>query len=103
MRPFKLFLVLLLLPANQVGLCGQSAGGGIIVRELRCEYAKNPLGIDTPQPRFSWILESNQRGQMQSAYHVLVASSVEKLRSDIGDKWDSAQKARSDELFSYRR
>lgn len=84
MRQFKLFLVLLLLPANQVGLCGQSAGGGIIVRELRCEYAKNPLGIDTPQPRFNWILESNQRAQMQSAYHVLVASSAKKLRSDIG-------------------
>jgi alpha-L-rhamnosidase len=93
MRQFKLFLVLLLLPANQVGLCGQSAGGGIIVRELRCEYAKNPLGIDTPQPRFIWILESNQRAQMQSAYHVLVASSAEKLRSDIGDKWDSGKVA----------
>ena len=63
MKPFTLFLVLLLLPANQVGLCGQSASGGITIRELRCEYAKNPLGIDTPQPRFSWILESKQRAQ----------------------------------------
>jgi len=93
MRQFKLFLVLLLLPANQVGLCGQSAGGGIIVRELRCEYAENPFGLDTPQPRFIWILESSQRAQMQSAYHVLVASSAEKLRSDIGDKWDSGKVA----------
>ncbi|MHC4286640.1 MAG: glycoside hydrolase family 78 protein [Planctomycetota bacterium] len=93
MRPFTLFLVLFLLPANQVGFCGQSAGGGIIVRELRCEYAKNPLGIETPRPRFSWILESNQRAQMQSAYHVIVSSSAEKLRSDIGDKWDSGKVA----------
>ena len=93
MRQFTLFLVLLLLPANQVGLCVQSAGGGITIRELRCEYAKNPLGIDTPQPRFIWILKSNQRAQMQSAYHVIVASSAEKLRSDIGDKWDSGKVA----------
>jgi alpha-L-rhamnosidase len=93
MKQFTLFIVLLLLPTNQVGLCGQSAGGGITIRELRCEYAKNPLGIDTPQPRFSWILESNQRAQMQSAYHVIVASSAEKLRSDIGDKWDSGKVA----------
>ncbi len=93
MRQCKLFLVLLLMPANQVGLCAQSAGGGITVRELHCEYAENPLGIDTPQPRFNWILESNQRGQMQSAHHVLVASSAEKLRSDIGDKWDSGKAA----------
>jgi alpha-L-rhamnosidase len=93
MRPFTLFLVLFLLPVNQVGLCGQSAGEGIIVRKLHCEYAKNPLGIDTPQPRLSWILESNQRAQMQSAYHVLVSSSAEKLRSDIDDKWDSGKVA----------
>ncbi|MHC4708654.1 MAG: glycoside hydrolase family 78 protein, partial [Planctomycetota bacterium] len=83
MRPFTLFLVLFLLPANQVGLCGQSAGGRTTITELRCEYSKNPLGIDTLQPGFSWILESNQRARMQSAYHVIVASSPEKLRFDI--------------------
>jgi len=57
--------------------------------ELKCEYAVNPLGIDTPQPRFSWILESSQRGQMQTAYQILVASSEERLKANIGDKWDS--------------
>jgi len=59
------------------------------LKELRCEYAQNPLGIDTPAPRFSWILESNRRNQMQSAYHILVAGSEEKLDKYIGDKWDS--------------
>ncbi len=93
MRECKLFFVLLLLSVNQVGLRAQPAGGGITVKELRCEYAGNPLGIDTPQPRFNWLLESNQRAQMQSAYHVLVAGSAEKLRSDIGDKWDSGKAA----------
>ena len=24
--------------------------------QLRCEYLTNPLGVDTPQPRFSWVL-----------------------------------------------
>ena len=28
---------------------------------LRCEYLDNPLGIDTPQPRLSWVVESKQR------------------------------------------
>ncbi len=93
MKLFRLFLVPLLLQANQVGLCTQSSDSGIIVRELRCEYDKNPLGIDTPQPGFSWILESNQRAQMQSAYHILVAGTAEKLRADIGDKWDSGKVA----------
>ena len=65
--------------------------GGIIATELRCEYLKNPLGIDTPEPRFSWILESSQRGQMQSAYQILVANDTDKLNKNIGDKWDSGK------------
>ena len=69
----------------------QAGSRGITVKEMRCEYAINPLGIDVAQPRFSWVLESSQRAQMQSAYHVIVASSAEKLRSDIGDKWDSGK------------
>jgi len=64
---------------------------GISVSEMSCEYARNPLGIDTPQPRFSWILKSEKRGQMQSAYRILVASSADNLDSDMGDKWDSGK------------
>jgi alpha-L-rhamnosidase len=66
---------------------------GIIAAELSCEYLKNPLGLDTVEPRFSWILESNQRGQMQSAYEILVATTAEKLDKNIGDKWDSGKVA----------
>ena len=56
---------------------------------LRCEYAADPLGVDLFQPRFSWVLESSHRGQMQSAYQVLVAGSEENLRAGVGSKWDS--------------
>ena len=59
--------------------------------ELTCEYAPNPLSIDTPQPRFGWLLESDRRGQSQSAYQLLVASSEEQLRADRGDRWDSGK------------
>jgi len=58
---------------------------------LTCEYAANPLGLDVAKPRFSWILESDQRGQMQSAYQIMVASSEGKLNADTGDKWDSGK------------
>ena len=63
----------------------------IIPSKLTCEYAVNPLNVDVPKPRFSWILESDQRGQMQSAYQILVAGSEEKLNVDTGDKWDSGK------------
>ena len=62
---------------------------GMRTTDVRCEYATEPLGIDAPSPRFSWLLESDARGATQSAYHILVASSPDKLASDAGDKWDS--------------
>jgi len=64
---------------------------GITATELRCEYADNPIGVDTTQPRFSWILQSTQRNQMQSSYQVLVATAPGKLNKNIGDKWDSGK------------
>jgi alpha-L-rhamnosidase len=66
--------------------------------DLRCEYRQNPLGIDTVQPRLSWILQpadSGVRGQTQTAYQILAASSKGRLASDQGDLWDSG-KVRSD-------
>jgi hypothetical protein len=53
--------------------------------DLRCEYLVNPLGIDVQKPRLSWKLDSSIRGQKQTAYQILVASSPEKLTSNIGD------------------
>ena len=63
--------------------------GAVTPAELWCEYAVDPVGIDVPEPRFSWILSSSRRGQGQSAYRILVASSGEALNNDVGDKWDS--------------
>ena len=63
------------------------------VQDLRCEYKVNPLGIDNISPRLSWkLVEENQtRGQKQTAYKVLVASSLDYLQNDKGDVWDSGK------------
>lgn len=58
---------------------------------LTCEYLENPKGIDTPQPRLSWQLQSTERNMKQSAYQVIVSSSIEKLNSHVGDTWDSGK------------
>ncbi len=58
---------------------------------LRCEYRVNPLGIDETQPRLTWRVESAERGQMQTAYQILVASSAELLSKNSGDMWDSGK------------
>jgi len=71
----------------------ESKPGELVVSDCFCEYAANPLGVDVPRPRFSWVLESSRRGQMQSAYQILVAGSCQKLDAGIGDKWDSGKTA----------
>jgi len=60
---------------------------------LRCEYRVNPLGVNTPNPRLSWVLKSKQRGARQTAYRLLVASSAALLAKDKGDLWDSGKVA----------
>ena len=54
------------------------------VADVRCEYLTDPLGIDVVQPRLSWKLESQWRGQKQTAYQVLVASEEKLLAGGQG-------------------
>ena len=66
------------------------------VASLRCEYLKDPLGIDVAKPRLSWVIEdrgqeSGGRGISQTAYQVLVASNPDLLAKDQGDLWDSGK------------
>jgi len=66
---------------------------GLAPGNLGCEYLVNPLGIGTTKPRLSWTVQSNQRGQVQSAYRILVASNLKLLGKDMGDLWDSGKVA----------
>lgn len=66
---------------------------------LRCENLVDPLGIDIINPRLSWYSESVQKAQKQSAYRILVASTLEKLNSNDGDLWDS-KKISSDQSIN---
>jgi len=82
-------------------LTAWSAVAGVSVQNLRCEYRENPLGIDAAAPRLSWQLDAKQRGEKQTAYRVLVASSPELLKKEQGDLWDSG-KVMSDQTFLLR-
>jgi alpha-L-rhamnosidase len=62
---------------------------GLKVVDLRCEYLKDPLGIDVIAPRLSWRIESSKNDVMQKSYRVKVASSKELLAQGKGDLWDS--------------
>ena len=90
---FKIVVVavLLALPTNWVVPSVRAAEGPLAPVNLRCEYLKNPVGIDVRQPRFAWVLRHTERAQMQSAYQLLVASRPELLAQNKGDQWDNGK------------
>jgi alpha-L-rhamnosidase len=61
-----------LLTLAAVLLMPLAATHAVEVANLRCEYLKDPLGIDVAKPRLSWKLETGdqkpERGIKQTAY-----------------------------------
>jgi alpha-L-rhamnosidase len=66
-------------------------GSRLRVARLFCDGRENPWAIEGTSPRLSWTLFSNVRGERQTAYRVLVASTAEALARDVGDLWDSGR------------
>ncbi|SEQ76995.1 alpha-L-rhamnosidase [Hyunsoonleella jejuensis] len=91
LRNFGTYLIIVLV-LNLFGSCNTKPSQ-VKVTDLKCEYKSNPLGIDNTAPRLSWkLLEDVQtRGQKQSAYQILVSSTLENLESNNGDVWDSGK------------
>jgi alpha-L-rhamnosidase len=51
----------------------------LAVKNLRCEYKLDPLGIDVLRPRLSWELTSPDRGILQTSYELRVTVSLPDL------------------------
>jgi alpha-L-rhamnosidase len=70
------------------------AGAGhaqVQVVNLRTENLQDPLGIESPAPRFSWQLLSDKRNCMQSAYEIRVALSTDALSKGKNLVWQSGK------------
>ena len=59
------------------------------VDNLECEYLENPIGIDAPQPRFTWQLKSVEPGIAQNAVQIVVGTNAEDVARGKGDIWQS--------------
>jgi len=59
--------------------------------ELKTNYQKNPLGIDSKNPRLSWKIKTDEKGFFQSAYQVRAAESVAELSNGRKLLWDSGK------------
>ncbi len=52
--------------------------------DLTIEYKREPLGLDEVQPRFSWKLDTDHTGTVQTAYRIKVQRGGETV-------WDSGK------------
>jgi alpha-L-rhamnosidase len=65
------------------------------VEGLRTEWATNPIGIDEPAPRLSWMLHAERRGTRQSAYEIRVATHPDSFAAPL---WTSGRVASGESL-----
>ena len=52
---------------------------------LRCESLRNPIGLYTTNPRFSWIIETDIQNAMQETYRIEVRDTGNNIVWDSGD------------------
>lgn len=89
----KLLLLLLITCAAS---CSRT---NVSVTDLQTEMLKNPVGLTTISPRFSWKLISKKKNVIQTSYHIIVSSSLEKLNCGHGDIWDSGMVDSGESLY----
>ncbi len=66
----------------------------LAVIDLRCENLKAPIGIDIQRPAFSWKMTATDikdRNQLQTAWHIEVASEPDLLIMNKPDIWNSGK------------
>ncbi|MDR1381139.1 MAG: glycoside hydrolase family 78 protein [Tannerella sp.] len=99
MNPMRIPLIALagILSLNQA--YSQDSQSPCKVENIRCEHLPAPLGIDTPNPRLSWMLDDSRTGARQTAYRLVVGTDSAEVAGERGDMWDT-QLQRSDAIMA---
>jgi len=69
------------------------------VASVLCDGRMEPVGVEPAGVRFSWILESETRGQVQRAYELEVSTGREALAGGRPDTWRSGRVASRDSVL----
>ena len=89
----KRLLIILLALMPIIGFARKKvAKSDVVVSGLRVENMKQPLGIDTDKPRFSWMLLSDKQDVSQTAYQLIVSD-------DNGELWNSGRVESDQQLW----
>lgn len=78
-------LILFLLTA-----CRENTDTPLRIIQMKCNGMENPAGTGRI-PDFSWITDSEERGQKQTAYQLIVSSESKSAAKLKGDQWDSGK------------
>lgn len=81
-----LFTLLALLVGTVPAAAAPDSQAPLAPARLLCEGRPNPLGIDSPRPRFSWWVNDPRPNAVQTAFRIEVSSGG-------GLKWDSGKRA----------
>ena len=71
--------------------CTPAKNPKLVIENLTCEMVQNPMAVSVNHPRLSWQLSSTDFNVSQAAYQILIASSLEKLKENNADIWDSGK------------
>src|ERR1700752_5004261 len=89
-----LFNSLFIIPAY-AAVPGKVAG-------LQCEHLLNPIGIDAPNPRLTWLLTDERQGAAQTAYQLFVGTDSASVSAGKSDSWLTAKVMSAANLVSYQ-
>jgi alpha-L-rhamnosidase len=82
---------ILLISFFMICSCKEKSDVNLSVSQLKCNGFENPLGTDKV-PEFSWINTSPEKGEVQTAYQIILSSSGKTIEKNFGDIWDSGKK-----------
>jgi alpha-L-rhamnosidase len=85
----NLFKLIIIAGSSMAAIANGNDLSQLKLLDLRCEYATDPIGLDTQSPQFSWRIESEKRGAMQSAYQIMMSDSPESLSGNTSVIWNS--------------
>jgi len=93
MRIFMLLFLTMLIciwgAKAEINVSQTTENKSILIENLRINTTINPLGIDDPNPKFSWVVQSQERGISQKAFEILVSNERQSIDNGIGNCWQS--------------
>jgi len=73
-------------------------GAQPVVSSLKTDYKSNPVGIDNPKPRLSWIIHSERMNTMQDSYEIRAGINEKDVTKGRNLLWKSGQVSSSQSI-----